>query len=94
MAFAEDLTVFFDQAGFGVAATPAAGADITVIFDNAYLSQLGVATSGPACLAMDSDVAALGLVQESQLTIGGVVYTIANLEPDSTGTTLVQLRKA
>lgn len=90
MAFVEDLTMFFPD--FGELAQPAVGAAITVIFDRQFLDELGVMEgSDPQALATDADVAAAALAQDSQLTIRNVAYTVRKLEPDGTGTTVLQL---
>lgn len=97
MPFAEDLTVFFSD--FGVTATPTVGAAITVIFDRAFLSSLGVESTGPVCVARTADVAALA--HGSDLTVTGTpggtddgVYEITGIQPDGTGISVLQLRSA
>lgn len=94
MAFAEDLTVFFDTDEFAVLATPSGGgAAFAVIFDKEYLAQIGVSTTGPAALARASDVSSL-TPRTSTLTIEGTTYTVTDVQPDGTGLALVPLQAA
>lgn len=87
-----DLSFFFNEDEFGVPATFGA-ASITVIFDAAFLSAMGMGGTGPQAMCKTSDVAAA--VQGDSITINGTAYTIAGPpEPNGTGVTLLQLRTA
>jgi hypothetical protein len=90
MAFVEDFTVFFED--FGVAATPAAGGDITVIFDRAHIEAMGGDISGtqPVALAVSADVSSYQ-PNVSTLTIAGVLYRVRDMQPDGTGLSLLVL---
>lgn len=98
MAFAENLTVFFDTDEFAVSATytPAGGAAATVngIFDNGYdepaLGLAGIAARGPAFTCRAADVAANP--EGDALVVNGTAYTIAVAEPDGTGVTVLRLK--
>lgn len=91
--FTEDLAPFFDENDFATAATASWGGTVNVIFDNAYLEQLGVAGTNPVALAKAADVSAARIGQT--LTISGTVYTIRNREPvDDGATVLLQLEAA
>lgn len=75
--FAEDLTVFFDTVnGFAKPATLQGGAadGVLVIFDEAFLDQLGIAGTTPAAAVMADSVAEADIGKT--LTIGSTVYTI------------------
>ena len=90
MAFTEDFDAYF--ADFGVDAVLGA-ATVRGIFDNAFLSSLGItAGTGPVLLLPTSDVgsAAYG----DAITVGAASYTIAGIEPDGTGLTLLRLAEA
>ncbi|TAK45260.1 MAG: hypothetical protein EPO27_10600 [Betaproteobacteria bacterium] len=96
VAFTEDLSVFFAlkaDGGLADEATASWGGTVNVIFDNAYLAELGVAGTNPVALAKASDVSAARV--GSTLTIAGTVYTIRNREPQDDGSTvLLQLEAA
>lgn len=85
----DDLAAFFDVAEFGVQATPATGPAITVIFDRAFVEQLGIDATMPVAIARTADVS--GLVRGSVLTIAGVAYRVTSTQPDGTGITTVYL---
>lgn len=92
--FTEDLDVFLSQSDHAVAGVyDAAGANtaVSVIKDQAYLEQFGVAGSNPVALGKASvfPAAAVG----KTLTIAGVVYVIKNREPLDDGA-FVQLQLA
>ena len=88
----DDLAFFFDQDEFGVPATFGA-ASITVIFDAAFLSAMGMGGTGPQAVCKSTDVASA--VQGDAITVNGTAYTIAGPpEPNGTGITVLQLRTA
>jgi hypothetical protein len=94
MPFTEDLAAMFDvDYGFAVLATSGA-ASFPVLFDNAYQGSLNglVQDTNPIARARASDVAAL--VQGSPLTVAAVTYRIVSLQPDGTGVTVLELRRA
>ncbi|KQP39675.1 hypothetical protein [Pseudorhodoferax sp. Leaf274] len=92
--FTEDLGAFFDVAsGFAVVAT-AGGASFPVIYD-AHPEAVGgfVETVGPECRARSSDVAALD--HGSQISVQGEgLFAVTGKQPDGTGITVLQLRRA
>jgi len=88
MALVENRAAFF--ADFGVPAT-IAGNPVSVIFDNEYLASLGVESSNPVALADDADV--VGLAHGDAVVIGAVNYTVAEIQPDGTGFTIIELEK-
>lgn len=77
--FTEDLNAFFDTADFAVDATYDGATAVKVIFDAAYLEQLGIAGTKPAALGQASvfPAAAVG----KTLLIGSTTYTIKGREP-------------
>jgi len=85
--FEEDLGAFFNTAEHAVSATAGWGGTVNVIFDNAYLEQLGIAGTNPVALAQASDVSAARI--GSTLTINGTVYTIRNRAPQDDGATVL-----
>jgi len=91
--FAEDLDPFLDtDTGFAVSATIGASV-VPVVFDAEYTSMAGmVESTGPQCLGKTSDLSAA--VQGTAISIGGVGYVVTGNQPDGTGMTLLQLRKA
>jgi len=88
MALTEDFSAF--MADFGVPAT-IGGAPVTVIFDNEYLAALDVESSNPVALAASADVSAV--VQGDAAVISAVNYTVAGIQPDGTGMTILELEK-
>lgn len=64
-----------------------------VIFDNGYADQMAglVDAVQPTIRALSADVA--DLVQGCPVEIGEDDYTVADIKPDGTGTTTIQLRK-
>lgn len=89
MAFVESFAPLF--ADFGVDAT-LAGAPVRGIFDDAYGEAFGglVSGSGPM-FRLPSSVAA---TRGNALVIGATTYTVAGIEPDGTGLTVLRLEKA
>lgn len=79
--FTEDLSPFFDtDTGFAVSATLQGGASggVSVIFDEAYLEQFGIAGTRPAALAKAADVAQTDVGKT--LSVGSTTYTIKGRE--------------
>lgn len=74
----EDLSVFLDTDDFATAATytPNGGAAVTVnvIFDRAYLEQLGVSSTHPVALGDASDFS--GWTNQDALVINGATFRI------------------
>jgi hypothetical protein len=89
MAFSEDVSLFF--ADFGETATWKGSTSITVIFDNAYQLAYGlVEGTNPVILAKAADVP--GVAQGDAISLRSVNYTIADIEPDGTGMTVLRLK--
>ena len=85
MAFVEDLAPFFvDWAIDAVIG----GVTVPGIFDKTYLESMGiVAGSNPVLLVPASVSAAEG----TAVSVNGTSYTVASVEPDGTGLTILQL---
>lgn len=100
--FAEDLTIFFNNAEHSIAATwtPAAGGGpltLQVIFDNAYFEYAGgdanAAAREPICMASDVQLAqGAGIKRNDVVVINAISYKVAGIEPDGTGVTSLRLR--
>ena len=91
--FTEDLDAFLDTYDFAIAATLQGGAAgaVKVIFDRAFLRELGVASVNPVALAKASAVGQADV--NKTLTIDGTAYTIIGREPIEDGAfVLLQLR--
>ncbi|WP_294344695.1 hypothetical protein [Prosthecochloris sp.] len=99
MAFAEDISLFFDKTdGFAVSATFKAAA-IDVIFDNEYYAvpgeEVDVESSQPAAHCKSSDVASAVIGDALTINDGDHAgdYTIINVRPDGTGVTILALEE-
>lgn len=97
MPFAEDLSVFLSAAEFAHTATftPTSGsaADVQVIFDEAYFTQLGMAGTNPMAQGRAADFPATTSVGGT-LLIGAVTFTISEREPVDDGAMVnLQLRR-
>jgi hypothetical protein len=95
VAFAEDLTQFFDTDDFGVAATYNGSATVNGIFDNGFSAignEPGVEGSMPAftCRAADIPSVAHG----DTLVISAVTYTVVGVHPDGTGVVTLALSES
>lgn len=90
MPFAEDLDPYF--ADFGIIAT-VGGVACTAIFDNAYAQSLGfTAGTAPVLLVAASAVPTVAPGDAVEVPAGR--YTVAGIEPDGTGITLLRLEAA
>lgn len=75
--FSEDLSKFFDTAGFAQAAV-LDGADVEVIFDDSSIDVLnGVITANPSVLITSAQAASAAAGQS--LTIGAAEYTVRSV---------------
>ena len=93
MAFAEDLDVFFDAGnGFASTATLDAVASGAVIFDRAYLREMGmVSGSDPIALAQAADYTSSD-VGKTLVIAGKGTFNIRDVQPQDDGAlTLLQL---
>jgi hypothetical protein len=89
MAFTEDPAPFY--ADFGIAAT-VGGVSCTGLFDNGHAAAFDVAGTAPSLLLPDSSAASAA--HGTAVTVGGHSYTVAAIEPDGTGMTLLRLEAA
>jgi hypothetical protein len=81
--FTEDLDAFLDTDEFALDATYNSATAVKVIFDAAYLEQLGIAGTGPVALGKASDFPAAAVGKT--LAISSTTYTIRNREPQDDG---------
>ena len=92
MAFAEDLSVFFNEDDFAVAAT-LQGVAVSGIFDEEYTEPLGNVVEGKTpifqCRAADVPSVAHG----QTLVVGGRTFKVRGVEPDGTGVVLLRLQE-
>lgn len=79
-----DLDEFFDADDFGIAAV-VDGEAVTGIFDNIYVEIEGVSGTHPVLTCKTSAVSHAS--QGDTVTIAGISYRIASIEPDGTGVT-------
>lgn len=95
MAFAEDMTAFFDaELGFAVAGT-LAGVSVRGIFDNDHqpfaFAEGGASASGPRYTLPSAQVPAG--VAGAALVLGADTWRVTEAEADGTGVTTLRLRK-
>jgi hypothetical protein len=90
MAFAEDLSVFFDTDEFADAVTYN-GVTINGIFDNAYFEGQGIQGSQPVFICPTASVS--NALHGDELVRNSVTYRVVGVEPDGTGVTLLRLEK-
>ena len=86
---ASDIALMFKD--FGVAAT-VKGTAVTGIFDAAYTEEFGMAGTGPVLRIASADVPTVA--QGDAVAVGSANYTVAAVEPDGTGVTLLRLQEA
>jgi len=86
MAFTEDLSVFFDvDHGFASAATLNSAASGAVIFDRAYLREMGmVSGADPIAMAKAADYDS-GDVGSTLAITGKGTYIIRDVQPQDDG---------
>lgn len=92
MPFTEDLTVFLQTGDFATAATYDGSTSVNVIFDAAYIEQLGIAGTKPAALGLATDFPAAAVGKT--LLIGSTTYTIKGREPLDDGAFVLLTLKA
>jgi Phage Head-Tail Attachment len=90
MAFVEDLSPFFSEEDFAVAAT-LNGAAVTGIFDAPYIEPIGNYVAGTAPMFTLPTTSASAAAQGQTLVIGATTYKVAGVEPDGTGITTLRL---
>ena len=68
------------------------GVAVRAIFDAAYADPLGMAGNQPVLTVATDDLPAVAVGQA--VTVNAVNYTVTGIEPDGTGITTLQLRRA
>jgi hypothetical protein len=89
--FSDALTAILHDPAFQVAATIGA-ATVYGNFDNKFMVVDGIETKEPTFEALDTDLT--GMAHNSTITINAVAYTVAGIQPNGQGSTLLILRKA
>jgi hypothetical protein len=92
MAFAEDFATLFNTSDFATAAT-VGGVAVNGIFDNDYAVAMGFA-AGTSPVLLVASASVLSASVGTAVTLGAVSYTVAAVEPDGTGVTLLRLQEA
>lgn len=69
-----------------------AGRPVRAIFDAAYADVLGVAGSAPVLTCASADVASVA--RGAAVRVRGAAFTVANIQPDGTGVTVLVLTSA
>lgn len=92
MAFTEDLTPFFNEDDFAVAAT-LQGVAVSGILDEEYVEPLGNVVEGrhPIFQCRASDVPSVAHGQS--LVVGARTFKVRGVEPDGTGIMLLRLEE-
>lgn len=67
-------------------------ASVTGVFSNAFISVDGIESRQPTFEALDADLT--GVAHGTAITINATAYTVAGIEPNGEGSTLLILRKA
>ena len=88
MAWAEDMSVFFDDLDSVAATFP--GGDVQGYLDDEYVEALGVAGVKPVFTCATVDVTSV--TEGDAVTIGGVSYEVVIPQSDGTGLTKVVLK--
>ena len=89
MAIVENLDAFLVE--FGESCTIAGVAQIG-IFDKAYQQQFGIVAGNDPVLSIKDSALGSG-VEGSTVVVRSTTYTIAAIEPDGTGITLLRLEE-
>lgn len=90
--FTEDLSVFFDLAGHGTAAT-VAGQAVVGIWDNGYAEAFdALALRGPRLMLPTASAAAA--TAGTAVVVASVNYRVTSVQPDGTGVTTLLLERA
>ncbi len=92
MAFAEDLSPFFDEDDFAVAGT-LQGVAVSGILDEEYVEPLGNLVEGraPVFTCRSADVPSVA--QGQTLVVGARSFKVRGVEPDGTGVVLLRLEE-
>ena len=95
MAFIENLDPFFSDWGETVIVDGAF--PLTAIFNDDFQpldsDYLTVSSSSPQIDVQSADVARLGIVRGTIITIQGTDYSVHDLQPDGTGISVLRLHR-
>ena len=92
MAFTEDLTVFFNEDDFAVAAT-LNGAAVSGILEDDYVEPLGNVVEGRSPVWMCSAAAIPSVAHGQTLVVGARTFKVRGVEPDGSGIVLLRLEE-
>lgn len=92
MAFTENFSNFINPDTPGYVLAVILGNEIEAIFDKNYQASFEMNGNNPVMYVADSDLGAAE--QGTSVVINSANYTIANIEPDGSGISIVQLTKA
>jgi hypothetical protein len=90
--FAEDLSVFFDLAGHGTAAT-VGGQAVVGIWENGYADAFDALGLRDPRLTLPT-AAAPAATAGTAVVVAGTTYRVASVQPDGTGVTTLLLERA
>ncbi len=88
-AIASDIALMLQD--FGQAVT-VKGVSVQAVFDNGYAAELGMDGLGPRLTLATADAATVA--QGDAVVVGSTSYTVASVEPDGTGVTVLRLQEA
>lgn len=89
MDFTAELGAIMTEAG---TLATVKGTAVTGIFDASYTEEFGMAGTGPVLRIASADVPTVA--QGDAVAVGSANYTVAAVEPDGTGVTLLRLQEA
>jgi hypothetical protein len=90
--FAEDLSLFFNEADFAVAAT-LQGVAVSGILDEEYVEPLGNLVEGRAPVFTCRGADAPSVAHGQTLVVGARTFKVRGVEPDGTGVVMLRLEE-
>lgn len=94
MAFAEDMSAFFNAETPGYSQATIGAAHVDGIFSTDYADYGNGLVSGSAPVFTCATADVTSVVEGTAITISAVGYTVRGIEPDGTGVTLLRLEKS
>lgn len=88
---AADLAAFVDEDMPGYALATIGAGSVAGLFSNPSLEALGIAGSRPVFRALTTEVSSV--VEGTAITINATAYTVAGIQPDGKGMTLLILER-
>lgn len=90
--FAEDLTVFFNEDDFAVAAT-LQGVAVSGIFEEDYVEPLGNVVEGKAPVFWCRSASVASVAHGQTLITGGRTFKVRGVEQEGTGVVMLRLEE-